>query len=86
MPPLSVDLTKNNMGSCFPLDLVSDFEFELVESSAHHFDVPLADEGVNVVSGPPLEYRGGQNFRLGERDDVLQGVVQDLGAHEVFQI
>lgn len=86
MPPLSVDLPKNYMSPCLPLYFVRDFEFELMESSAHHFDVPLADEGVNVVSGPPLEDCGGQNFRLCERDDVLQGVVQDFGAHEVLQI
>ena len=86
MPPLRVDFPKNYMSPCFPLQFVRHFELELVESPTHNLDVPLAKQRVNVPSRPPLEHRGGEDFRLCERDYVLQRVVQYFCAHEVLEV
>ena len=60
MPPLGINLAKDNLGSGFPLNFVEHLEPILAKLAPHDFLMPLAEERIYVEGSSSLENIGGQ--------------------------
>jgi len=60
MPPLGIDLTKDYLGSGFPLDFVEHLEPVLAKLAPHDFLMPLAEERIHIEGSSSLENIGSQ--------------------------
>lgn len=57
-----------------------------MEIHARYFFMSLIQEGIHIVSCPPLENIGGQLFRQIEGFDVFEAVIEHFGPQEVFEV